>query len=525
VPLAAAANVAAMTPRRLAAVAASALVVGSVAVATPSSASTSTSPVVTDACISSVPEPRSAAPVDICYTLFQPPGATARTPVPLVFHSHGWGGSRITSAGDVASYLDDGYGVLSFDQRGFGESGGRAHSLRPDIEGEDVVALVDLVAGLDWVKKDRGTKDDPVIGAVGGSYGGGYQFLGAFVDQAKRGATRFNALAPEITWNDLKTALAPDEVSRSTWMGLLVGISTMDNDEEAQRGFVYGSATGLWAGPGSLPDTDLDAFFEKNGPKWHVSQGRRLDIPVLIGQGLSDTLFNLNEGVANFDTALTPAARAKSVLVGYNGGHVLPTTLPRGAATSGDPCSARLGGGSFAALAQSFFDQHLKGAKTAVPGTGRYHLATMDASRCVTVDSVAPNTSVGLGEVATTSALGGPLHYELAAGPLTVAGIPRVDATVTSVGVNNKAFFALSVGTSPADAVVVQHNMLPLHEEVPLVGTARSLDLPGVAVDVQPGQKLFLTVSPVSDMSATSGSRVPGAFVLRDTVVQLPVVE
>ncbi len=106
-----------------------------------------------------------------------------------------------------------------------------------------------------------------------------------------------------------------------------------------------------------------------------------------------------------------------------------------------------------------------------------------------------------------------------------MAGIGRVDATVSAVGVENKAFFGLSTGTSPADAKVVQNNVMPLREELPLLGTARSVELPGIAVRVPAGEKLFLTVSPVSDMSASSGSRTPGALVLRDTVVQLPVVQ
>jgi hypothetical protein len=245
---------------------------------------------------------------------------------------------------------------------------------------------------------------------------------------------------------------------------------------------------------------------------------------VLARQGLSDTLFNFNEAVANFDTALTPEARAKSLLIGYNGGHVLPTALPRGDATGGDPCSGKLGAASFTGLTRAFFDQHLKGLEPRVPGVGQYHLATRDAKQCITVDTVGPTSTVAKGALATTTAAGGPVHHELAAGPLTVAGVPRVDALVSSVGVHNKAFFALSVGTTPADAVVVQHNMLPLHEVAPLVGSERSVELPGVAVDVPAGQKLFLTISPISDMSASSGSRTPGALVLRDAKVQLPVV-
>jgi ABC-2 type transport system ATP-binding protein len=510
--------------RRPLAAATAALLLGGLAVAAPSSADTA--PTITNACLDSVPEPKSAAPVKICYTLFQPAGATAAAPVPMVLHGHGWGGSRTRTASSFAEFLGNGYGVLSIDQRGFGESGGRAHTFQPDIEGQDILRIVDLVAGLPWVAKEPGTTDDPVLGAIGGSYGGGYQYLGAFTDLMQNGRNRFDALAPEITWHDLKEALAPQEVARGTWLSLLTAVSVQDNDERAQRAFAYGAATGLWPkGPAAQAiDADMDAYFEKTGPKWHIAQGRRLDVPVLARQGTSDTLFNLNEGIKNFDLALTPEARAKSLLIGYNGGHVLPTALPRGAATDGDPCSAKLGAKSFTALTRAFFDQHLKGRPATVPGVGQYHLATQDAKECITVGTVAPSTTVAKGTLPTTTAAGGPVHHELASGPLTVAGVPRVDAVVTSAGVHNKAFFGLSVGTNPADAVVVQHNVMPLHEPAPLVGTERSVELPGVSVVVPAGQKLFLTISPVSDMSASSGSRTPGALVLDRSRVQLPVV-
>ena len=517
-----------MTRRPLLAGLTAAALLGGLAVAAPSSAA----PAPVDTCFASVPEPGSSAPVQICYTLFQPAGASADTPVPMVLHGHGWGGSRNKTPGSLKPFLDAGYGVLSFDQRGFGESGGRAHTLQADIEAHDVLGLVDIVAELPWVKKDA--PGDPVLGAVGGSYGGGYQFLGAFADQLYNGTNRFDALAPEITWNDLKTALAPDEVARSAWLTLLTAVSTQDNDERAQRAFAYGSATGLWAdGPvAQALDADMDAYFLKTGPKWHVSQGRKIDVPVLFRQGISDNLFNLNEAVANFETALTPEARAQSVMIGYNGGHVLPNALPRAAATGGDPCSAELlgpvppeGPAAFTRLTLQFFDRALKGVGDGVAGTGQYHLATYDAKDCVNVNTVAATTTVDLGNVVTPVGAGAPIYLELTKGEaLTVSGVPRVDALVTSAGVHNKAFFGLAVGSTPADAVVLQNNVLPLHEEVPLVGSERSVDLPGVAANVPAGQKLYLVVSAVSDMYAANGSRTPGGIVLRGTKVRLPVV-
>src|SRR5690606_34375137 len=116
---------------------------------------------------------------------------------------------------DVERYLDAGYGVLSFDQRGFGESGGKAHVENPEVEGHDVRRLVKVAAKLPWVRKDG--KNDPRMGAVGGSYGGGYQYLTAFEMLRTRGKPVLDALAPEITWNDLQDSLAPQGVVRTEW--------------------------------------------------------------------------------------------------------------------------------------------------------------------------------------------------------------------------------------------------------------------------------------------------------------------
>jgi ABC-2 type transport system ATP-binding protein len=55
--------------------------------------------------------------------------------------------------------------VLSFDQRGFGESGGHAYVENPAVEGHDVRRLVRLVSRLGWVKQDG--RGDPRMGAIG----------------------------------------------------------------------------------------------------------------------------------------------------------------------------------------------------------------------------------------------------------------------------------------------------------------------------------------------------------------------
>ena len=513
--------------RRTAVLAATSALAVTAALLAPSSSAVEADPTTTDGCLTSVPDPGTTEPVQICFTIFKPAGATAKTPVPVLLEGHGWGGSRTTDPASFAAYLSRGYGVISFDQRGFGDSGGKAHTMDPAVEGVDVQRLVDVAARLDWVRKDR--PGDPRIGAIGGSYGGGYQYVGAFSEIAAKGRTRFDALAPEYTWWDLNDALAPQGVPRSEWLAVLVAAAQPSQalTEEANRGFVDGTATGQY------PDY-MRAFYADNGPAHHIAKGRRLDVPVLVRQGVSDNLFNLNQALKNL-TALTPKARARSVVVGFHGGHALPAVLPRGSQAGAavalggegfDPCSTELQGGKgdFTSLQLRFFDVHLKGAKGAVPGEGAYTLITPDGE-CLSTRNLGPDKTFQLGSITAPVAVAGPPQYvPIASGPLAIAGTPYVDAKVTTLTPDARAFFALAVGSSPADATVVHSNFLPHREPVAVSGVSRRIELPAVAVRVPEGQQLFLVVAPSAEMFGGHTSRIPGVMMLADAAVRVPVV-
>jgi pimeloyl-ACP methyl ester carboxylesterase len=494
------------------------------AVVFPSLASAAATVITTNGCVTSVADPGSTTPVKICYTLFQPPAASRSQKVPLIFHSHGWGGSRTTdpTSSEVKPYLDADYGVLSFDQRGFGQSGGKAYVENPDVEGRDVEALVDLVSGLRWVVQDG--PGDPRIGAVGGSYAGGYQFLGAFREIADKHKQVFDALAPQITWYDLKQSLAPQGVPKTEWDAALTAAGAGSLPPEVLQGFAESAVAGTWS-DGSIPGTvDLDQFFGRNGPKWQVSQGRRIDVPVLFGQGITDELFPLDQGLKNWANALTPRARQQSIFIGYNGGHVLPNAFPLTVQPSNDPCSAQLTSGKdFTALTIGFFDRYLKHKAVNLPGLDQFHLATASGT-CTTTNSVTPNKTVAVGTVATPELAGPPIATKIADGPIRIAGTPYLSGTVTALGVNNRAFYALGIGTSLADAKIVQGNMYPWASPSPVTGTSVRIELPSVAVDVPAGQSLFLIAAATNDMYAGFGSRTPGAVILRNAKVDLPIV-
>ncbi|MEX2196409.1 MAG: alpha/beta fold hydrolase [Thermoleophilaceae bacterium] len=459
----------------------------------------------------------------IVISVYRPDGATAESPVPVILHSHGWGGSRTSSPDAFERELDRGYGVVSIDQRGHGESGGQANVEDPDFEGQDMISVIDHVAALDWVAKDdSGHPADPVLFAVGGSYGGGYQFVAAFTELRDLGYTRLNALAPEITWFNLSESLAPSKVVRTLWVTALYAAGAPMVPEYIHRAFVYGAATGQWPDGTVEAVPNIEAEFFEHGPSGHVAEGRLLDIPLLLGQGLSDNLFNLNQGWKNMEQALTPAAREQSLLVGYNGGHALPSVLPAGVAGSGDACS---GEGGFSALTLRFFDAVRDGADTSDLLPARYNLSTT-SDTCVRSDRLDVRQAFPVAGAVTTTGVGVPQNLEIARGPLTISGIPTLDATVTSAGLDQRVFFAISVGPSPAEATIVQNNMMPLRELLPVIGEKRTIELPGIAVEVPEGESAYLTVSPVSDMSAGHGSiRTPGAVTLEDMSVNLPVHE
>ncbi|QWC84506.1 CocE/NonD family hydrolase [Nocardioidaceae bacterium] len=473
-----------------------------------------------DGCVSSRPEPGSDQRVRICYTLFKPAGASRRAKAPVVLHSHGWGGSRTTDAAEFEDYLDAGIGVLSFDQRGFGDSGGKAHVMNPAYEGRDVRRLVRFVAQRPWVRKDA--PGDPRLGAIGGSYGGGYQFLAAFEHLRTKGTPVLDALAPEITWWDLKQSLAPSELVRTEWVAALsaAGLPSDALPTGVYVSLLEGAAAGTWP-QGAVPGgADLDRFFLRNGPKWQVSQGRRLDIPVLFGQGATDNLFPLRQGLQNWQKALTDRARRKSIFVGYNGGHTLPSLFPLGVQVSADPCSQRLGSEEFGDLALRFMEENLQGKDRGLRGFDRFHLATND-DRCVTTRSVRPDARFDVADFTVPTVAGPPVSTRIARGPITVAGRSRLAADVTTLARGNRAFLALAVGRTPLDARIVQNNSLPVRIDRVVSDKRVRVELPSVAVKVPKGQSLFLLASPLADMFAGFGSRTPSVMQFSDVRVAL----
>ena len=129
-------------------------------------------------------------------------------PFPLVALIHGYAGSK-TSSGDIASQLlAEGYAVLRYSTRGFGESWGQVNMSDIHAEIADLRSMIAQVA------------DDPTfainadaVAITGASYGGGHSWLATLrpTFTTPGGATvRIRTVVPIAPWTDLLYSLIPN---------------------------------------------------------------------------------------------------------------------------------------------------------------------------------------------------------------------------------------------------------------------------------------------------------------------------
>jgi ABC-2 type transport system ATP-binding protein len=263
-------------------------------------------------------------------------GVNANSPAPTILQGPGWSqpGDEATEGGPgpgsffgvpgIGTFIDHGYNVLTWDPRGFGQSGGTVQIDDPNYEGRDVQALIDWVSTQPEAQRDRycsQTKrkkkrskrkrrvrkrvtcatrpNDPTIGMAGASYGGGIQLVAAAIDN------RVDAIAPTIAWHSLISSLFPDDNIKFGWGSLLVTLGIQGSlpggvaspataagrhDPHFYSIFINGLATG------TVTPAD-HAWMASHGPADLVE---RVRVPTLLIQGTVDTLFPLDEAVTNF---------------------------------------------------------------------------------------------------------------------------------------------------------------------------------------------------------------------------------
>ncbi|HEY2693186.1 MAG TPA: CocE/NonD family hydrolase [Streptosporangiaceae bacterium] len=367
-------------PRRLAlrgrgviAVAAAAVLVVIAAVVAIAAASARPAPIgVRNLRIQVVDGPGNNQHVSLDATFFTPEGSGR---VPAILLAHGFGGTKNSVRPEAEQLARAGYAVLTWSARGMGASTGQIALDSPDYEVTDVEQLITWLAKQPRVLLDH--PGDPRVGLAGASYGGGISLMAAAYDH------RIDAIVPQITWNNLATALFPNGaggsplggVFKKQWAGLLftqgsVGFGTVGGG--AQSGSRSGSGSEAGAAPiagfnqSGIAQVVECGRFQANicaAYQQSAEQGRatpeavklleasspasvasRIKVPTLLIQGENDSLFGLDEANANYRAIKRNGAPVD--MVWFAGGH-----------DGGNQETARIN-----ELTQEWFDRWLKQA-------------------------------------------------------------------------------------------------------------------------------------------------------------------
>lgn len=299
----------------------------------------------------------------IYFTVFLPKRCPGDT-FPLVLQSAGFGGKRLTtlaannslhpsdphfaSIDELAEALPYyGYVVISFDERGLGESvpqngGGYARIIDPNAETQDARAI------LDWAYNNAATynietlphsgiPNDLMVGTLGYSYGGGFQMPLALLDP------RIKTIVPNGTWNDLLYSLIPGNGVKLSFDGLLCLLGTTGDvsntplvanlcnsvgigDPLAQslrtREELVASISAPTGQPRPIQPSEVTPFFFGHSTAAFQQAGPARALPALFLQGNRDVLFNLTEAYWNYSYFAASGADVR--VMSTEGGHMNP---------------------------------------------------------------------------------------------------------------------------------------------------------------------------------------------------------
>ena len=452
--------------------------------------------------------PEGTTPVQLDTTLYLP----ATTPAPAILLAHGFGGSKDDLAGQAKSLAQHGYVVLAYSARGFGKSGGLIHLDSLKYEVADGSKLLDWLQARPEVRQRNGKPD---IGVAGSSYGGALALMLGAVDH------RIQAVAADITWNNLGHALFPNAggdslgVFKKLWAGYLfsagftsgsAGSSGTASDPVSASSCgrfasdlcsLYGAA----AGGGSFSGNVLQ-LLGQSSPATVLAQ---MKAPVLLTQGEQDSLFPLSEADAN--AKAISAAGAPVTVRWRSGGHDAPNT-----------------GDDVTGWQRQFFDEQLRSGSTPTSDFLMTQVgAGISATNGRTVDATlkAPNypgvNGAGGFQSNPIPLTGGIQRINAPAGgtPAAVSSIPGLSSALGAAS----SFSSLlgSAGLSAVPGQTANFWSAPLSQTQHVVGPST------VTLDVTTGRTGSATLFvALHDVSGDGGDTLPARLVSPVSVTGKP---
>lgn len=457
-----------------------------------------------------------------------------QTPAPAVVIAHGFGGDKNGATSQVERLTEAGFVVLTYSARGFGASTGLISVNSPQFEVADARALIDFLSTRPEVTLD--SVGDPRVGFAGGSYGGALSLSVAGYDN------RVDALASDITWNDLETSLFGQSVVGSDqlgafkdlWTGFFFSVGLVNFDGSVTE---CGRFSPEWckAYTESASSADVTptsaALMRASSP---ITITNKISVPALISGGQADSLFPLAQTNATAEQILTANPQTPvSVLwhgMGHDGGTdesdrleslvtqwfqkylltsdvpgaaAFEVTLPSGAISTQNtrPNAVVLTGAAYPGLYGN--SKELVG----LAGPQQKILSPAGASPATitSLPGIGGAIAGNLGSLVGTAFPGQSAFFQSAPLETTtrVVGSSRVQLTFSSpTPVTNAVFFAsLQLVAANGRATIPQGLVAPIRfDQLGPTPTTVSVDLPTIALSANAGDSLRLVVS-TTDMA------------------------
>ncbi|WP_432047436.1 CocE/NonD family hydrolase [Streptomyces asiaticus] len=445
--------------------------------------------------------------VNLAANVVAPANADASHRLPLVVLPTSWSLPQVEYLAQAKKLAETGYVVLTYNTRGFWQSGGRIETAGPPD-------IADASKAIDWALAHTPADPDH-IGMAGLSYGAGISLLAAGADP------RIKAVVAMSGWADLVGSIYSGRTQHSQAAGLLAGAGTLTGrpSEEFQQILDDFFSSNL------AKEKDLIAWGKKRSAATYLDRINANGAAVMLGNSWGDSIFPPNS-YADFFEKLTgpkrlelrPGDHATAELTGLLG-------LPNATWTH----------------ARQWLDRYLKGERNGIDSEQPVQLTSRTADGdgyegypswsavpseqrrvpLAATEKVTANHDSGAN--AGTVLLGGALDQFLKLPPLaSIPLLPRSYAAVWQTGAYGgeqrvrgtvKLHTTVTSDRSDGTAVAYLYDMGPLgvgklithapftfHDRTPGTPFGVDLELFSTAYDVPAGHRLALVVDTVDPL-------------------------
>ncbi|MFC3574339.1 CocE/NonD family hydrolase [Streptomyces yaanensis] len=207
---------------------------------------------------------------------------------PLLVFPTSWGLPQVEYLAQAQKLADSGYVVVTYNVRGFWQSGG-------EIEVAGPPDIADASKVIDWALANT-PADAGHIGMGGVSYGAGISLLAAAHDQ------RIKAIASLSGWADLIDSIYSGRTQHVQAAALLDGAATLTGRESPELRQIFDN---LYASDLSREQEMID-WGKKRSAATYLDRINRNGAAVMLANGWGDTVFPANQYVDFYEKLTVP---------------------------------------------------------------------------------------------------------------------------------------------------------------------------------------------------------------------------